>query len=216
LLAALFPAYLALSIAAVDDRLARWFHARLNGLTGPAWQALSFAAGGKLMLVALVSAVLLLAYKRRWERLLTLVLTVPCGILIGEILKLIVRRPRPYLQGPFVDWVGYSFPSGHAISAPLFYGFLSIWLCSVIRARRWRAFGVCLSVLMTLLVSCSRVALGAHYLTDVLAGMLFGVLWLTACMTGRRALHRRFRTRFAPSTAEQAAANAANAAAISS
>src|SRR4051812_49100052 len=100
---------------AIDGELASYFHAHLNGHTGPILQALSFAGGEILMFVTLVAAVTVLACRKRWHALLSLVLTVPCGILVGEGIKLLVHRQRPYLVGPFVDWSGYSFPSGHAI-----------------------------------------------------------------------------------------------------
>src|SRR4051812_29978997 len=133
---------------AIDTEVASWFHARLGGEWGTAMQAVSFAGSGGVMFVCLVSAgvflalggrwgvvmfvclvsgVLYLAWRRRWGGLATLVVTVPCGILLGEGLKLLVQRQRPYLVGPYVDWSGYSFPSGHAISATLFYGLLCVW-----------------------------------------------------------------------------------------
>src|SRR5438477_8025440 len=104
----LHHAFLAVSCLKIDHQLSTWFHSRLNASTGPFWEAISFAASGTLMFVTLVLSVLLLAGKRRWQSLVTLVLTVPCGILLGEGLKLIVRRQRPYLVGPFVNWSGYS------------------------------------------------------------------------------------------------------------
>jgi undecaprenyl-diphosphatase len=180
------------AFTATDHQLATWFHARLNGTTGPVLQAISFAAGPALMFNVLVSGVLFLAWKRRWHALASLVLTVPCGVLAGEALKLIVRRQRPYLVGPFVDWVGYSFPSGHAISATLLYGFLAVCLWRVIEGRHWRAVTVFVASVLALAVGFSRIALGAHYLTDVVAGTIFGGLWLTVCTTGMGVLRRRF------------------------
>jgi len=181
----------ALPAAGVDRHLAAWFHAHLNATSGPILQAMSFLGGGTLMSVVLISGVLLLACKRCWHALATLVLTVPCGILLGEGLKLLFQRQRPYLVGPFVDWAGYSFPSGHAISATLLYGFLCISLFGIVRARHWRALTVAVAAVITLMVGFSRIALGAHYFTDVVAGITLGLLWLMLCMTGCRALRRR-------------------------
>src|SRR2546423_7107177 len=180
------------AFTATDHQLATWFHARLNGTAGPLVQAISFAAGPALMFNVLVGGVLMLAWRRRWHALASLVLTVPCGVILGELLKLIVRRQRPYLVGPFVDWVGYSFPSGHAISATLLYGFLAVCLWRVIEGRHWRVVTVFLAAVMAMAVGFSRIALGAHYLTDVIAGTMFGGLWLTVCTKGMGVIRRRF------------------------
>jgi undecaprenyl-diphosphatase len=95
------------------------------------------------------------------------------------------------ISWPFVDWAGYSFPSGHAISATLLYGFLCISLFGIVRERHWRALTVAVSAVITLMVGFSRIALGAHYFTDVVAGITLGLFWLRLCMTGSRALRRR-------------------------
>ena len=204
------------STAALDHQLATWFHAHLNGTTGPLWQAVSFTAGGTIMWVVLVSGVVLLACRKRWHALLTLVLTVPCGVLVGEGIKLLVQRQRPYLVGPFVDWAGYSFPSGHAISATLLYGFLCITLFRFVQSKPWRALEFFATVLITLLVGLSRIALGAHYLTDVIAGMTLGAVWLIVCMFGTSALRRRYPLiRPAPGSPDTATA-AATAAVVAS
>src|ERR1051325_579315 len=134
----------------IDGFLARWFHARLNSHSGPILQTMSFAGSGTLMSVALVLGVFLLAYRRRWQALITLILSVPLGIVLGEVIKVIVRRPRPYVMGPFVDWAGYSFPSGHAISATLFYGFLVVWLCTRLKSKWWRALTAFSGILVTI------------------------------------------------------------------
>jgi membrane-associated phospholipid phosphatase len=180
-----------LMLTSLDHQLASWFHTRLDDSSGPMLQALSFAGGGTLMFITLVAGVLVLLRRRHWHALLTLILTVPCGILSGEAIKLIVQRQRPYLSGPFVDWSGYSFPSGHAISATLFYGILTMWLCPIVQARHWRVGIAVGAVLVTLLVSFSRVALGAHYLSDVVAGIVFGMIWLIVCTRGMGIVRNR-------------------------
>jgi undecaprenyl-diphosphatase len=195
-----------MSIIGIDHELASWFHAHLNTATGPVWQTISFAGGGTLMWITLVSAVVLLAFMKRWQSLVTLVLTVPGGILAGEGLKLLVQRHRPYLIGPFVDWAGYSFPSGHAISATLLYGFTCLALWGVVRAKHWRALSVCVAAAITLLVGLSRIALGAHYLTDVLGGFIVGLSWLTGCLMTKRVIVRRFIVARAPQSGEERAA----------
>jgi undecaprenyl-diphosphatase len=81
-----------------------------------------------------------------------------------------------------VDWSGYSFASGHTIGATLFYGQLVLFAFSVVKSRRWRSLIVVTAALFILMVGFSRIALGAHYLTDVLAAICFGMIWLAVCL----------------------------------
>src|SRR5204863_7613033 len=117
---------------------------------------------------ALFFAVLFFVWKKWWPSLVTLIVAVPGGMLLNELLKVLVHRPRPFLAGPFVDWSGYSFASGHTIGATLLYGQLALFLVPAIKGRRWRRLAISSAVVIVLLVGFSRIALGAHYLSDVL------------------------------------------------
>src|SRR5256885_16287951 len=130
----------------------------------------------------LFCAVLFFVGKKWWPSLVTLIVAVPGGMLLNELLKQFVHRHRPFVDGPFVDWAGYSFASGHTIGATLLYGQIALFLVPTIKARRWRTLAKCSVVLLVVLVGFSRIALGAHYLSDVLASMAFGSAWLTVCV----------------------------------
>ncbi|WZO99474.1 phosphatase PAP2 family protein [Isosphaeraceae bacterium EP7] len=105
------------------------------------------------------------------------------AILVGRLLcsgiKQVLKRERPPSLMRLVDETTYSFPSGHANFAALAFGFCTMALLRLIPKRyvlaRWTAVLSCL--LATLLVAGSRVWLGAHYPTDVLAGYLLGLTW---------------------------------------
>ncbi|USX25229.1 phosphatase PAP2 family protein [Oxalobacteraceae bacterium OTU3CINTB1] len=120
-----------------------------------------------------------------------LVLSVPCGMLLNVLLKVTFQRSRPVFEEPLVTLATYSFPSGHASAATLFYGLVA---CYVMIARKgWsvRLGTAAACTVMILLVAFSRVYLGAHYLSDVLAGMAGSAAWLTICITGISTLRRR-------------------------
>ncbi len=174
-----------------DHDIAFWFHAHLTRTSATLLEGLSEPGSGLWIGIVLSLAVLVFLWKRRWVWLATLILTVPGGMLLNEWVKFLVHRPRPFLQGPFVDWSGYSFASGHTIGATLLYGQFLLLLLPAIKSRRWRAAVISLAALLIVSVGFSRIALGAHYLTDVLAAIIFGVLWLTACALLSRPLHRR-------------------------
>src|SRR5438477_8426719 len=99
----------------IDGYIAAWFHARLTETFARVLHAQSLPAEGGFIGAVLGLAAAALLWRRRWRALSLMILQVPCGMLLGEGLKLLVQRPRPYLVGPFVDWSGYSFPSGHAM-----------------------------------------------------------------------------------------------------
>src|SRR5437667_11955187 len=99
-------------------------------------------------------------------------------MLLNELMKVLVHRHRPFVDGPFVDWSGYSFASGHTIGATLLYGQLLLFILPGMKVRHWRRLTVFSAVLLVALVGFSRIALGAHFLTVVLAAIVFGITWL--------------------------------------
>ena len=88
--------------------------------------------------MVLALATLVLLQRRQWGGLIRMVAMVPGGLLLGECLKLLSHRHRPYTSGPFVDWSGYSFPSGHTIGATLLLGGFLIAAFPLLQRRRWR------------------------------------------------------------------------------
>jgi undecaprenyl-diphosphatase len=129
------------------------------------------------LLVALTAGYVLWRGRRRLA--VFLVVTALGGSLVDTVVKNVVNRPRPNLPHPIAHAFGKSFPSGHAMSSTVVYGaLLLVLLPAVPRARRPYAFAG--TVLVVLAVAASRIALGVHYLTDVLAGIVLGLAWLAA------------------------------------
>ena len=144
---------------------------------------------GVLAMAAVLGAWLWRRRERYW--LAALVLTVPVGMALNLLLKYLFQRERPQFDEPLLTLATYSFPSGHASAAALFYGFLLAYLVRSTGRKRWWAIGALLAGLMVLLVAASRVYLGAHYLSDVLAAIAEGWMWLTICITAISTLRRR-------------------------
>ncbi len=179
------------AITLLDLRVARWLHLHaFEPMTG-------FMLGvsqlhsviGATLLVAVFALWLWRRQARYW--LLALLLCVPGGMLLNVLLKYVFQRSRPVFDQPLVTLMSYSFPSGHTAAATLLYGLLASYL--VVEHRRaavlvWSLPGC---VLMVLLVATSRLYLGAHYLSDVLAAMAEGVAWLAICLTAMSTLRRR-------------------------
>ena len=100
--------------------------------------------------------------------------------------------PRVFVfDEPLLTLSTYSFPSGHTLGATMFYGVLAAYLVCVVPRWRVRTLVVLGACTMVALVALSRVYLGAHFLSDVLAAMLEGCAWLAVCITSCSTLRRQ-------------------------
>jgi len=173
-----------------DHGLATWFHGRLTPAVVTVLRAFTEFGSGEWIGVVLFALALFFVWKRWWPSLVTLIVAVPGGMLLNECLKILVHRHRPFIDGPFVDWSGYSFASGHTIGATLLYGQLLLFVLPLLKARHSRVLCTSSAALLVVLVGFSRIALGAHFLTDVLAAVFFGVSWLGLCLIGSKSIDK--------------------------
>jgi membrane-associated phospholipid phosphatase len=169
-------------ISVIDHEIAAWFHERLTRPFIDLMLALS--NGGSPLWIGTITlvAILILVLRKQWYGLLALVLTVPGGMLFHHLIQAIVHRRRPFRHSEFLDLGGYSFPSGHTMAATLLYGLLAVFAILVWKARHWRILAILGAILAIGLVGFSRIALGAHYLTDVLGAIAGGASWLILCI----------------------------------
>jgi membrane-associated phospholipid phosphatase len=117
---------------------------------------------------------------RRQPRLALFVAVTAIGSsLINNLVKSLVDRARPILAQPVSVAHGFSFPSSHAQAAVVGYGILLVIFLPMLRGAV-RVVAVCGAVLMIAAIGFSRIALGVHYLSDVLAGYVLGAAWLAA------------------------------------
>jgi membrane-associated phospholipid phosphatase len=180
-----------------DHGLATWFHDRLTPVFVSVLRAFTEFGSAEWIGVILFALVLFFAWKRWWPFLVTLIVAVPGGMLLNECVKIIVHRHRPFVDGPYVDWSGYSFASGHTIGATLLYGQLVLFILPALKTRYRRLLCIFSAISLVFLVGFSRIALGAHFLTDVLAAIFFGIIWLTLCLVAGKPMRRRT-ARFQP------------------
>lgn len=149
---------------------------------GPAWleHALAdiTALGGYIVLGMLVIgvAIYLLAAGKRGTALLV-VGAVGSGTLLSETLKLGFARPRPDLVAHLAEVQSASFPSGHAMISAITYLTLGVLLTRAHKQRRTKIIIMSYAIALTLMIGASRVYLGVHWPTDVLAGWALGAAW---------------------------------------
>ena len=185
------PLALANPLGGADHELATWFHERLSPAFVAVLHAFTNFGSSEWIGIAVFALVSFFAWKRWWPSLVTLIVAVPGGMLLNEWVKVLVHRQRPFVDGPFVDWSGYSFASGHTIGATLLYGQLLLFILPVVKTRHWRLLSIFSAASLIVLVGFSRIALGAHFLTDVLAAIFFGIVWLAFSLFATRPMRSR-------------------------
>jgi len=117
-----------------------------------------------------------LAWRRAWRPAAYWVGAVAFAALFNTAMKLALQMPRPVAH-LYAGWSAYSFPSGHTTINTTLYGFLA-FLCAREMPPRWRGGVVMATMLMVVSIAFSRLYLGAHWLSDVAAGLAFGIAWL--------------------------------------
>jgi undecaprenyl-diphosphatase len=176
-----------------------WIRAGVHDIASPGLTALMRAGSryggpGVLIPAGMVAAAAFVI--RGWHRgALLVVVTLAGSGLLNTLLKIFFARVRPdsFFDYPLPD--SPSFPSGHALYAASVFGGLAVLLAARIRGRPLRV-GIWLSsISLVLLVGGSRVYLGVHYLSDVLAGYAIGVIWVTTVAFGDRLVRYRRRRR---------------------
>ena len=138
-------------------------------------------------LIALLAGVGLAIAWRRWTPLVLMAIASAGSLAITITGKGLAGRARPpqYLAVPPFE-SSPSFPSGHTLNATVVLGLTAYLLVIWIRKRRWRAVVIVLLGLLIVAMGLSRVYLGHHWLTDVIAGWAIGLGWLASVITGHR------------------------------
>lgn len=113
------------------------------------------------------------------------------GWLLNWTLKQVFARTRPSIVPHLREVVSSSFPSGHALTSAAVYLTLGALLMRIAQGRLARYYCIATAMFVTFLVGSSRVFLGVHYPTDVLAGWVIGMSWALLCWTVERVLERR-------------------------
>ena len=167
----------------VDQQLSAWLaRKRTPSLTTFFIIVTSLGSTAMGTIIAVVLGVYLLRRRQRYWFAATM-LSIAGGSLLNRYLKLAFQRARPEVDDPVSAFAGYSFPSGHTMAATVVFGTLALFLFTRKKSFRSRAVVMGLAVLVIAMVALSRIYLGAHYLTDVLAAIAEGLAWLSLSFT---------------------------------
>jgi undecaprenyl-diphosphatase len=162
---------------------------------GPPWLEMAAfdltALGGPTVLGLTVAAVVgFLVLQGMYRNAAFVFLASVGGWLLNDVLKELFARPRPQVVPHLRQVASLSFPSGHALTSAAVFLTLGALLMRVAESRLTKFYIMFVAVFATMLVGATRVYLGVHYPTDVLAGWLVGVSWALFCWLFERSLER--------------------------
>jgi undecaprenyl-diphosphatase len=167
----------------------------VDHVVGPAWvheMVRDITALGSFSLLGLIVVAVcgyLVLARMRSEALLVAG-SVAGGTIISTLLKMGYNRPRPDLATVSTQFTA-SFPSGHAMLSAVTFLTLGTLLAQLAPTRRLQIFAISVALFLTLIVGVSRLYMGVHYPSDVLAGWCLGAAWALLCSTLATALQRQ-------------------------
>ena len=152
---------------------------------------ITFLGNGSTLIYLSCIVGIVLLISRKFASAFTLIIVTSGGIDLNIWLKNIYARVRPALWERIVDATNYSFPSGHAMVSLIFYGFICYLL--IVNFRSWTSIILFVTVSLILEIGFSRLYLGVHWPTDIIAGYAAGLVWLISCILSLEILQFLFR-----------------------
>jgi membrane-associated phospholipid phosphatase len=143
-------------------------------------------AKGENIAVGVVVVSIIFILKRKWHYFSTLLVSVLGSQVFVWIIKNIIERPRPPLSNALVYNSSYSFPSGHTFAAISFYGLIVFFILQSERNKILKRISFFLGLVLVVWIGLSRIYLGAHWPSDVLASFVAGIAWLTIVITSTK------------------------------
>ena len=176
----------------LDVTILDWFHSHSTGIGVGIFQAVSFLGSPLILTVLGITFALYFVHRRAWIFLASWIAALSGAGILDQVLKEAIQRPRPTYAAAFLHGHSFSFPSGHALASLVTYGMTAyfvivLWLSDASS----RTLATSAATILILAIGVSRLYLGVHYFTDVLAGYAAGAVWLSACVTGAEIARRQ-------------------------
>jgi membrane-associated phospholipid phosphatase len=169
-------------VTRADVPISVWFHVHAQPSFIAAAAAVSKIHSTLAICLYALAAGLALALFRHVEWLPLLAFTVPGGLILNALVKHVFARARPSFGSSTMTLASYSFPSGHTADATVWWGFALLFWFAWQKRRGPRAAACVLAITMILVTGLSRMVLGLHYFSDVLAAMAEGAGWIVLCL----------------------------------
>jgi membrane-associated phospholipid phosphatase len=182
-------------LAEFDERIATALHSRAIPPATTVAEVVTLLGGFPALVVVACVAVVLLARRRLRREALLVVLAIVGAQALTGVLKTLFQRERPSFDDPVATAGYFSFPSGHALTAIAVYGAVASIVALRLRSPALRAACLAGAGLLVAAIGFTRLYLGVHYLSDVLAGWSMGLAWLLVAAALVREPWRLPRTR---------------------
>lgn len=143
--------------------------------------------GGFFMIYIWIGLICVLLAKKHIRQTVLLGFVLSMAGVINVLIKLVIQRPRPFFH-PLVIENDYSFPSGHAMNSFVFYITLAYLVYRFTKNKKLTLFAVTIALLLIFLIGISRVYLGVHYPSDVIAGYIAGMCWFVSVLLIQKTL----------------------------
>lgn len=169
------------ALTLVDLEIAQWLHAHSTTLLTQCLLVITHLHDPWVLSPVAGIITLYYIWKKRWYAALSIFLVVQGAMLLNLLAKHAFQRDRPNFDDPLVTLGTYSFPSGHVVASTVFYGTLAALLILQKPALHRAVYIFPIAFAMVILVAFSRMYLGAHYLSDVLAALLEVMIWAVYC-----------------------------------
>jgi undecaprenyl-diphosphatase len=180
------------------QRFDEWAVRTLSRWHGPEYRMLEeigrdiTALGGiPVLVLATLGVVGFLLMIRNYGAMWLVIAATVGGLTLSSVLKYLIDRPRPNLGSQLSNFYTTSFPSGHSMMSAVVYLTLGSLMANIVTHWRLKLYILFLALLVTFLVGGSRVYMGVHWPTDVLAGWTAGLVWAILCWLVARHLRRR-------------------------
>ena len=180
-------------IARWDVQLNRWLHEHSSPVLTRFFDVLTTAGGAAFLLVVAGAAAFVLAKRHAYAEAALVLGAYAGGQLVNGVMKLAFERPRPEFRDTHLTLHTFSFPSGHAMVSTAVYGAVAVVIFRRVQRPAARAAVIAGVVVLVSAIGFSRIYLGAHYVSDVLAGTSLGLAWLALCVLAVTVRERRRR-----------------------
>jgi membrane-associated phospholipid phosphatase len=164
----------------LDRSLLLWIHQFANPQLDGVMLFITALGDPCVVITVFISTIAWLGMKRRYTDGIRFIIVSVGGASINYVMKLFFAKPRPELWPRLISETSFSFPSGHAVGSMVVYGFIAYILARELPSYQRYIYAVA-SVLI-IAIGFSRLYLGVHYPTDIIAGYGVGILWLITCL----------------------------------
>lgn len=182
-----------------DERVAEWLHGRATDPFTDVFRVITWTGNFVTLLGVTLLAVVILWRRRRRTDAVFVAFAFLGGQVLSNAMKLGFRRERPFFADPLATESTFSFPSGHALVSLAVYGSIALLLARRLPSHTHRVLLLAATGFLVVAIGFSRLYLGVHFLSDVLAGFAAGAAWLALLYVALE-LRSRYTSRYLAST----------------